>query len=226
MQWDQKLKPQATMSLLSQAKLILSVGFLALTSASQGDCPPWFFPDADNGTECVCSSAYKDMVKCSEHTALLRVDICMTYNSVTENTEVGACPYISQHTNLSSGNFFFQLPKDTSNLSSFMCGSLHRTGLLCGECEDGFGPALYSYTLECSKCWEHSFGWLLYITLIVISTTVLYSVVIVFHVNAPSPPLNAFILFCQITVYTFRLQPALYFFIADETQGKNWLLLL
>jgi len=122
------------MSLLSQANLILSVGFLALTTASQGDCPPWFFPDADNSTECV--STYKEMVKCSKHTALLRVDICMTYNSVTENIEVGPCPYISQHTNLSSGNFFFQLPKDTSNLSSFMCGSLHRTGLLCGECED------------------------------------------------------------------------------------------
>jgi len=31
--------------------------------------------------------------------------------------------------------------------------------------------------------------------------------------------LNAFILFCHITVYTFRLQPALYFFIADEIGG-------
>ena len=75
-----------------------------------------------------------------------------------------------------------------------MCGSLHRTGLLCGECEEGFGPALYSYTLECKKCWGHGAGWLLYITLTVIPTTVLYIIVVVFHVSAPSAPLNAFIL--------------------------------
>jgi len=71
-----------------------------------------------------------------------------------------------------------------------MCGPLHRKGVLCGECEDGFGPALYSYTLEGKKCWGHSLGWLLYITLTVIPTTVLYGVVILFHVSAPSPPLT------------------------------------
>ena len=69
-----------------------------------------------------------------------------------------------------------------------------RTGPLCGEFEEGFGPALYSYTLECKKCWGHGAGWLLYITLAVIPTTVLYIIVVVFHVSAHSAPLNAFIL--------------------------------
>ena len=205
---------------MSLAKLTLFVSFLGLTTASQDDCPAWFFPDAENGTECVCSSGDTDKaVKCSKDTALLRIGYCMTYNSETEDTEFGPCPYISQYSNFSSDNLYFHLPNHTSNLNSFMCKSLHRTGLLCGECEDGFGPALYSYTLECKKCWGHGAGWLLYITLTVIPTTVLFIIVVVFHISAPSPPLNAFILFCHIMVYTFRLQPVLYFFIEDELEG-------
>ena len=99
-----------------------------------------------------------------------------------------------------------------------MCGSLHRQGQLCGECEDGFGPAIYSYTLECKKCWEHGFGWHLYITLTVIPATIIY-IIVVFHVSATSPPLNAFVFFCHFTVYIFRTQPDLYFLIANELKG-------
>ena len=100
-----------------------------------------------------------------------------------------------------------------------MCGSLHRKGPLCGKCEDGFGPALYSYTLECKKCWGHGLGWLLYITLAVIPTTVLYIIVVVFHVSATSPPLHAFVFSCHIVVYTFRTQPDLYLLTANELKG-------
>ena len=104
-----------------------------------------------------------------------------------------------------------------------MCGSLRRTGQLCAECEDGFGPALYSYTLECSKCWGHGYGWLLYITLTVIPTTVLYFIVVLFHVSATSP-LGAFILFCHIHICTIRSQSVLYFFIS-KLRGFSLVLL-
>ena len=196
--------------------LILFATFLPLTSANQVVCPPWFFPDADNGTKCVCSRVVTDKtVKCSNDTALLRIGVCMTYNNETKDTEIGHCPYISQRSNFSS-DLYFHLPNHTSNLTSFMCGSLHRQGLLCGECEDGFGPAIYSYTLECKKCWGHGLGWLAYISLTVIQTTVLYIVVVVFHVSATSPPLSIFVFVCHLAVYTFRSQPDLYLFYAYE----------
>ena len=186
-------------------QLFLFVSSIALTMASQSSCPPWFFPDGENGTECACSSVETNGVKCSQDAALLRISFCMTYSSATEDTEVGPCPYFSHYIRLSSGMFFLQLPNLTSNLTSFMCGSLHRKGRLCGECEDGFGPALYSYTLQRKKCWGHGLGWLLYISLTVIPTTVLYIVDVAFHVSAPSPPLSVLIFFCQCIVSTFRL---------------------
>jgi len=147
------------MKAVGLAQLILFVTSLSLITASQGDCPPWFFPDTDNGTECVCSNAETDkVIKCSKDTASLKIGVCMAYNNETKDTEIGQCPYILQHSNFSSDNLYFRLPKHIYNLTSFMCGPLHRKGLLCGKCEDGSGPALYSYTLECKKCWGHSFG--------------------------------------------------------------------
>ena len=142
---------------LVQLPVILFVTSLPLTSANQVDCPAWFFWDADNGT-CVCSNVETHrVVKCSKGYTLLRIGVCMTYNNKTNETEVGPCPYISQHSDLSSSNLYnyFRLPSYTSNLTNFMCGSLHRKGQLCGECEDDFGPAIYSYTLECTECWGH-----------------------------------------------------------------------
>ena len=41
-----------------------------------------------------------------------------------------------------------------------MCGPLNREGALCGRCKDGYGIALYSYTLQCSKCWGHGYSFI------------------------------------------------------------------
>ena len=40
----------------------------------------------------------------------------------------------------------------------YSCIKLHDKNTLCGKCKDGYGIALYSYTLECSKCWVLSGG--------------------------------------------------------------------
>jgi len=91
------------MKAIGLVQLILFVTLLCLTTANQVDCPPCFFPDADNGTECSCSSVETaKAVKCGKDTALLRIGYCMTYNNETEETEIGPCPYISQCSNFSS----------------------------------------------------------------------------------------------------------------------------
>ena len=208
------------MKAIGLIQLFLFVTSLPLTFANQVDCPAWFIPDADNGTECVCSTLGTDKaVKCSKDAALLKIGLCMTYNNETKDTEIGPCPFLFQPSNFSTNDLYFRLPKHTSNLNSFMCGSLHRQGLLCGECEDGFGPAIYSYTLECKKCWENGAGWLLYITLTVIPTTVLYIIVVVFHVSATSPPIHTFVFFCQTVVGIFRTQPDLYLLTSNGMKG-------
>ena len=113
----------------------------------------------------------------------------MTYNSAIGSTECGRCPYIAHYNTTSSdSDLYIQLPDNVSLLNQFMCGPLNREGTLCGTCRDGYGIALYSYTLECSKCWGHGYGWALYYFLEQFPITVMYFLVVVFHIRATSSP--------------------------------------
>ena len=97
---------------------------------------------------------------CLTGCSLLRFGYCMTYNNTTGATEFGPCPYIGRYNTVCvDHDFYIQLASNVSLLNEFMCGPLNREGTLCGKCEDGYGIALYSYALECSKCWGHGYGW-------------------------------------------------------------------
>ena len=192
---------------------------LMLTTANEGDCSPWFFHDADNGTECVCSKVVSDKVvrRDKDTTAFLRISVYMTYNSETEDTQIGPCPYILQHFNFSSGIYYFHLPKHTSNLTSFMCDPLHRKVCCVGSVRmvlvQHCTPTHWSARGAGDIVWG---GFCISPLHAVIPTKVLHFIVVVFRVSVTSLPLNVFILFCHLTVYTFCLQPDLYILIESE----------
>ena len=115
-------------------------------------------------------------------------------------------PYIAHYNTISDDRYLYiQLPDNVSLLNEFMCGPLNREGTLCGKCKDGYGIALYSYTLECSRCWGHGYGWVLYYFLELFPITVTYIVIVIFvifHIRATSSPLSALVFMSQIVVYT------------------------
>jgi len=43
------------MKAIDLVQLTVLVTSLPLTTANETDCLTWSFPDADNGTECICS---------------------------------------------------------------------------------------------------------------------------------------------------------------------------
>ena len=94
-----------------------------------------------------------------------------------------------------------------------MCGPLNREGTLCGKCKDGYGIALYSYTLECSKYWGHGYGWVLYYFLELFQITVMYFLVAIFS------PLSALVFMSQVIVYTIRLNVPLNMYIENILTG-------
>ena len=134
--------------------LILLWSLTEHTTAQRDVCPPWFVFDKSS-TGCCYHSSYTE-VTCGADFPLLHLGYCMTYNSTTGITEYGPCPYIAHYniTTYFDQVFYIQLPSNVSVLNEFMCGPLNREGELCGKCKDGYGIALYSYTLECSKCRE------------------------------------------------------------------------
>ena len=198
---------------------ILLFSFTEQTIAHQNDCPSWFVPDNTSSTGCLCYNS-REEVKCGSDFTLLHLGFCMTYDNTTETTEYGPCPYLAHYNTADVDHLFYtRLPHNVSLLNQFMCGPLNREGPLCERCKDGYGTALYSYTLECSKCWGHGYGWVLYYLLEFIPITVLYLLVVVFHIQATSSPLSALVFMSQIVVYTIRLNVPLHMYIENEVTG-------
>ena len=206
---------------VSSLLVILLFSFTEQTTTQQDVCPPWFIPDNGSSTGCSCSDSHQ-LVKCRPDFPLLQFGYCMTYNNTTWATEYGPCPYIGHYNNtvkLDDNFLYIKLPNNVSLLNEFMCGPLNREGFLCGKCKHGYGIALYSYTLECSKCWGHGYGWALYYFLELFPITVLYFLVVIFHIRATFSPLSALVFMSQIVVYTIRLNVSLHMYIENEVTG-------
>ena len=204
--------------------LIFLFNFTEQTIAQQDVCPPWFILDNTSITGCSCHQDNAE-VYCGPDFPLLHFGFCMTYNNTTGVTEFGPCPYIGHYSNLADDFFYIQLPSNVSLLNEFMCGPLNREGALCRKCKDGYGAALYSYTLECSKCWGHGYGWVLYYFLELFPITVMYFLVVIFHIRATSSPLSGLVFMSQIVVYTIRLNVPLHMYIENEVTGFSYVAL-
>jgi len=205
--------------------LILLFSFTEQTAIQQKVCPPKFTSHNGStpGQGCLCLSTYP----IEECFPLMQFGYCMTYSSTIGALEYGACPYIMRYNRTYSGDsaVYIWFPETVSLLNEFMCGSLNREGTLCGKCKDGYGIALYSYTLKCSKCWGHGYGWVLYYFLELFPITVMYFLVVIFHVKATSSPLSALVFMSQIVVYTVRLNIPFHMYIENELTGFSYILL-
>ena len=135
-------------------------------------------------------------------------------------TIVGRCPFSYHHPDTQI--VYVTLPNVTSELNSFMCSGLNRTGLLCSQCQQGLGPAVLSYKRQCVKCFDKQYGWLLYITATLIPTTILCFLVIVFQFYVTSPEMNAFVFLCQfITCATTLTNPFVYVHYATNLTATH-----
>ena len=169
------------------------------------DCPTWTY--FDNETQsCKCGPAVHKIIICSiidgnisEVGVLLR--FCMTQNKEKTKVVVGPCPYyniIAQVQEDVFCNIFIPVPSDVAKLDKGMCGYTSRTGQLCGQCEEGHSPPVYSYYPQCVNCTAGTNNWPKYMAVSLLPTTVFLIGVLVFRFRATSPLLNGYILVCQI----------------------------
>ena len=186
------------------------------------ECPTWFIP-SNNNTGCECGAGLiGGKVKCNQNSkkVWLHISFCMTYDNATKNTLVGRCPF-SDLQKSSPQNDFVLLPNDTSELNEFMCGKMNRVGRLCHKCKPGFGPAVLSYELKCLKCFNTSYGWLLYLLLACLPTTLLLFVTIIFQVRITSASMNAFIFYVQCFYYGTVIYPQKFIGATEISYSTN-----
>ena len=112
---------------------------------------------------------------------------------------IGKCPF--RHRINSTNRWLARLPSDPDMLDDVMCGPYNRKGLLCGECFEGYGPAVYSRNLKCSNCSKlgsEYFAVPLYFLLELTPIILFFIFLILFRVNITSGPLLGYLIFCQV----------------------------
>ena len=169
-------------------------------------CPPWFALQNTSGTDrCTCINSTDIAVKCDQlaQRSYLLFGYCMTHDDSSGNLFLGRAIYCNHQK--PTDHLYLKLPTNTSVLNDFMCGPLNRKGLLCMDCMDGFGPAVFTTGYTCENCTGHShYGIALYLLLELVPITGFYILVLVFQIRVTSAPLNGYILFSQAVVIVYN----------------------
>jgi hypothetical protein len=121
----------------------------------------------------------------------------VTYDSESKSTYAGPCFY---NCLISSSPFarFEELPKNPETLiNTSACTPFHRTGLLCGDCEEGYSPLVLSYNLSCVECPDGHKNWWKFILVGFVPLTVFYLFIVVFNINVTSSRLHGVVWYSQ-----------------------------
>ena len=169
-------------------------------------CPSWFVPISNSSDHCKCGEPIYHpgrVVHCNPYTnqTILRIGFCMDFNEEEDVVVVGGCSYINQKVDIHG--MYVKPPQNAAELNKCLCGRLNRTGVMCSQCQEGLGTAIFSYSMQCLPCMNSGLGWMLYVLLATFPTTILFLVVLIFQCRCiTSGPMNAYIFACQLVVST------------------------
>ena len=172
-------------------------------------CPPGYRATSlTNKSTCECQyDAYDGNLICEQedYTASLNGGYWM--GKVGRKTFVARCP--PQYCLTERHHKFLRLPQDFSQLDEHICGGQKRTGVLCGECVTGHGPAINSLSkrFDCVPCKNVNLPAQIsyYVLLEYVPLFLLFLAIIVFNIKLTTGPANAFILFSQVISSTFDI---------------------
>ena len=161
------------------SQIVANLMILLLIFSSSKGCPLWFIKN-DTANECQCGDGL-GIVECDQVSKEISIETCycMTYNNHTDQTVVGYCLLncrASSHHRYLPHHQLLILTESKYHVTEEMCGDANRTGQLCGECLEGNGLPVYSYSLHCVTCSETelNFNILKYITVAFLPLTLFY----------------------------------------------------
>ena len=171
-------------------KVILICLLGVISSATAGSdltqyspkCPLWTAWSNKTGS-CVCGSSLEGIVTCDAHHGAKTVQNCYCMTTREQEPVVSSCILNCLLDAPLAQNIY---AISTEDLNNHTCGPYNRTGVLCGECVDGYGVPVYSYSLACVECSHYKYNWLKYIAVAYIPLTLFYFLVILFRLSATS----------------------------------------
>ena len=166
---------------------------------NDNSCPTWFTCNAQK--TCQCDKSHTDKIICDDSTrisAVLNCN-CVTYDEDKGSTYVGACFYNCRSFNSTNDLIIRPLPKHQEDLiNDSVCSHFHRTGLLCGDCEEGYSPLVLSYNLSCVECPNGHKNWWKFILAGFVPLTVFYFFILAFNINVTSSRLRGVVWYSQV----------------------------
>ncbi len=152
----------------------------------------------DNTTkQCRCGSNLTETVKCDEsENVYIKISYCMTYDTHFQ-IPVGGCGYRIDIV-LRNDAFYEIDTNTTSDLNNVTCGPYNRRGVMCGECIEGHGLPVYSYSLSCVECTHYKNNWIKYIAVAYIQPTIFYIIIIVLRISATSGSMVGYVTVSQL----------------------------
>ena len=107
-----------------------------------------------------------------------------------------------------SATEYYNVSISNNTLESKVCYQFNRAGRLCGQCIDGYGSPVYSFSLRCVKCGHQSLWKTVpkYILIAYGPLTVFLGVIVVFTISVNSAPLRGWILVCQLLSYSVLMR--------------------
>ena len=175
--------------------MCLAVVAIGNTSEDIKDCEIRF---EDNGA-CACSShdTAGPVNWYSDRSILIKPGYCM-YNDLAQNLSVvGHCYYSSYEL---SGTIKWITSSIQFNANiCHQYGHLNRTGHFCGQCNESYGLAAYSYQLfSCIPCQDYGYkNWLRYFAVALLPLTVFYILAVMLSFNVTSSGVNGIVLVIQ-----------------------------
>ena len=162
-------------------------------------CPTWFTCNAKK--KCQCDSGRTTAIRCNNQTqtsAVLNCN-CIPYDNESKSTYVGACFYNCVTSGPSYDSLIQKLPENPEMLISnySICKNFYRTGLLCGNCKDGYSPLVLSYDLSCVECPDGHKNWWKFFMTGFLPLTAFYLFILAFNINVTSFRLHGVVWYSQ-----------------------------
>lgn len=182
---------------------------------NDSSCTPWREYNHTSG-ECECGDGVSDVIRCSDSCSelALKTCYCMTHSEALHMTLVSYCIYTCS---IDIRKEFRPVTAvNTTTLNKDTCGLYNRTGLMCGECVEGYAPSVYSYNVACVECSNTTYhNWIKYIVIAYVPLTIFFVVVIVLRIPITSGVMVAYVTLSQlsmapglVTFYSARFERA------------------
>ena len=149
------------------------------------------------------SSITGDLVSCDSLTGDWLVRNTNWIGVIDNTLVVVNCPPNYCFYNTSSP--YVRVPQNiSSNSAEVLCYPEGRRGFICGQCLEGWAPAVNSDPVVCVECREDTRGWLYYLLAIYVPVFFFFMFIVLLNVRFTSGPANAFILYAQLISTTFN----------------------